>query len=163
MLITVLSADSYMVSSEDSPEIGRLYALEPADDGTSKQNKAFHALVSEFWRSGCASYPSKGFEDFKNNVKRHLGAGFEAYVYAVIENGRPVIKDAKTWEEIPESMRNDPDKRQFIRGRLKSWAAYSKKERTSTIDNLIHEMQETGVNSRKFDEILAGMKEKENG
>jgi hypothetical protein len=24
-------------------------------------------------------------------------------------------------------------------------------------------MQETGVNSRKFDEILAGMKEKENG
>lgn len=162
MLITILPGDQYMVQSTDVPVVGKVYELEEADEGTIRQGKAFHALVQEYWRSGCASYPSKGFVDFRNNIKKHLGAGFEAFVYAVIENGRPVIKDAKSYEEIPVELRKDPEKRQFIRGRLKSWADYTKKERTSTIDNLIREMIEAGVNSNKFGEIIEGMKKAEN-
>lgn len=157
MLITILPGEQFLVKSQDAPIVGKDYALEEASEGTFRQNRAFHALAMEYWRSGCASYPSKGFEDFRNEIKKNLGAGFEAYVYAVIENGLPVIKDAKTWDEIPEALRHDPDKRRFIRGRLRSWADYTKKQRTETIDNLIREMVEAGVNSAKFGEIIAGM------
>ncbi len=160
MLITILPGEQYMVKSQDAPAVGKDYTLEEASEGTYRQGRAFHALVMEYWRSGCASYPSKGFEDFRNEIKKNLGAGFEAYVYAIIENGRPVIKDAKAWGEIPEELRHDPGKRAFIRGRLKSWSDYVKKERTETIDNLIREMVEAGVNSAKFGEIVAGMGER---
>jgi hypothetical protein len=46
--------------------------------------------------------------------------------------------------------------------RLKSWAGYSKKERQMTIDNLISEMMQAGVNDRHFEEILRGMEEQSN-
>jgi hypothetical protein len=160
MKIQILPGYTYSPLTTDLPEPGKTYILTDDADGTERQNRAFHALVLEYWKSGCASYPSKGFEDFRNEIKKNLGAGFEAFVYAVIENDRPVIKDAKTWDEIPEGLRVDPDKRAFIRGRLKSWSDYVKKERIETIDNLIREMVEAGVNSKKFDEIISGMQER---
>jgi hypothetical protein len=43
--------------------------------------------------------------------------------------------------------------------RLKGWADYSKKERRMTIDNLISEMMQVGVNGGHFEEILQGMEE----
>jgi hypothetical protein len=157
MKIEILSENRYAPASADIPEAGRRYYLEDEAEGSENQNRAFHALTAEYWRSGCASYPSKGFDDFRNHIKKNLGAGFEAYVYATIEAGRPVIRDAKTWEDIPAEVRRDPDLKRLVRGRLKSWADYTKKERTATIDNLIREMIEAGVNSAKFGEIIAGM------
>ena len=157
MKIQILPDYSYSPLSTDLPEPGKTYILTDAADGTLAQNAAFHALVMEYWRSGCASYPSKGFEDFRNQIKKALGAGFEAYVYAVIENGRPVILDAKEYKDIPEEIRRDPALKQLVRGRLKSWADYTKAERTATIGKLIQEMVEAGVNSAKFGEIVQGM------
>ena len=54
-------------------------------------------------------------------------------------------------------VRRDPELKNLARGRLKSWADYTKKERTETIDRLISEMHQAGVNSTKFSEILEGM------
>jgi len=44
---------------------------------------------------------------------------------------------------------------------LKSWSDYTKKERQLTIDNIINEMFQVGVNSNRFNEILQGMEEKQ--
>lgn len=157
MTIQVTAPGEFLTSSKDTPQVGSSYLLEDATSGSNAQNRAFHALLTEYWRSGLHSYPAKSFEEFRNCIKRSLGAGFEAFVYAEIVNGKPVIKDAATYDEIPEHIRHDPDLKQLVRGRLKSWADYSKKERMETLDRLIAEMHEAGVKTKKFFEILEGM------
>ena len=97
------------------------------------------------------------FAEFRNLIKRRLGAGFESFVYAEIVDGRPVIRDAKTYAEIPETVRRDPHLKELVRGRLKSWSDYNKRERRDTMDALITEMIEVGVNTPHFREIMEGM------
>lgn len=132
----------------DAPQVGRRYLLEDVATGTSAQNRAFHALVQEYWRSGAHSYNAQTFAQFRDLIKRDLGAGFESYIYASAEG----IKRAATMDEIPAGtqMRD-------IMGKLKSWADYSKTERRETMDRLIAEMETAGVNTPKYREILAGM------
>jgi len=161
----LITETGYLVESKDSPVIGHRYNLEDAVEGTAAQNKAFHALLQEYYKSGMHSYNADNFADFKNQIKRHLGAGFEAYIYVEIFKpvmglgslDRPVIRDAKKYEDIPEAIRKDENMKELIRGRLKSWTSYTKKERKNTINNLIAEMTTAGVNSKKFNEILEGM------
>jgi len=128
----------------DDLDIGCWYNAEPAAEGTEKQNKAFHALLHEYWRSGCHSYNPRSYEDFRELIKLNLGAGIEEFCNFANADGTP----------CPEG-RDDY--------RLKSWADYTKAERTSTIDNLISEMLQVGVNTRKFHEILDGMEERQEG
>jgi len=44
-----------------------------------------------------------------------------------------------------------------IRYRVKSWKRYGRKERKESIDRLIAEMHQAGVQTRKFYEILQGL------
>lgn len=157
MKITIVSDGEFLCTEKTKPEVGRTYNLEDAANGTDAQNKAFHALIGEYWKSGAHSYDAKSFPEFKNQIKRALGAGFECFVFVTLENGKAVIRDAKTKEDIPAEIRRDPDFRKMARGRLKSWADYTKKERRDTMDRLIAEMMHVGVKSKKFDEILEGM------
>ena len=163
MTITITAPGEYMADTQDEPEVGRRYQLEDATSGTGAQNRAFHALLSEYYRTRLWSYQGSGynsgatFDEFRNLVKRKLGAGFESFVYAEIVDGRPVIRDAKTYAEIPEAVRSDPHLKELVRGRLKSWADYTKRERRTTMDGLITEMIEVGVNTPHFREIMEGM------
>lgn len=159
MKVVITGPDTFECLSIETPEPGMVYQLEDAAEGTGAQNRAFHALVQEYWRSGCHSYAVKTFKEFRNLIKRDLGAGFEAFVYATIEAGRPVLHDAPTAADIPEAVRQDPDLRNLCRGRLKSWTDYSKKERRETIDRLIAQMDQDGVRTKKYYEILEGMSE----
>jgi hypothetical protein len=159
MKVCIIAPGAYKPLDSDQPVIGQVYQLEDMTSGTEAQNKAFHALVGEYWKSGCSSYDATDFDEFRNCIKRALGAGFEAFIYVVIENGEPVIKDAKTMDMIPEAVRKDPRLKQLVRGRLKSWSDYTKKERRETMDRLISEMHQAGVQSKKFQEILGGMDE----
>jgi hypothetical protein len=152
MTVTILAPGVFSPLTSDEPEVGRRYILEPDEDGTNRQNRAFHALISEYWRSGAHSYPAKSFDEFRNMIKRHLGAGFEAFIYVDPSNPEPVINDAKALTDIPPHIPRD-----LIRGRLRSWSDYSKKQRIETIDRLIAEMHEAGVNTKRFQEILEGM------
>ena len=54
-MIIQITPDGYIHLSGDAPEVGRKYALEDATDGTQAQNRAFHALVQEYFTSGCHS------------------------------------------------------------------------------------------------------------
>jgi len=165
MTITITEPGEYICNSEDQPETGCKYSLESAVNGTGAQNRAFHALVMEYYRSRCWSYSGSGYDggatfaEFRNMIKRKLGAGFESYVYAEIIDGKARIREAKRYEDIPEAIRLDPDLRELVRGRLKSWADYSKRERMRTIDALIAEMHETGVKTQHFYDILEGMQD----
>jgi len=121
-------------------KIGKYYQVEPADTGTSEQNRCWHSLLQEYWSSGYHSYNATSFEHFRELVKLYLGAGVEKYRDLVDDNG-------------------DPVKEPVIKWRLKSWRDYSKKERMESIDRLIAEMVQAGVNTKKFSEILQGMEQ----
>lgn len=156
MTILITSPGEYICDSKDEPIVGRKYSLEDTASGTGSQNRAFHALLGVYYTSRAWSYEGSGynggatFDEFRNMVKRKLGAGFESFIY--VDGSPPVIHDAKSFSEIPISI-----PRSLIRGRLKSWSDYTKRERMATMDKLIAEMHETGVNSPKFTEILEGM------
>jgi hypothetical protein len=158
MRILITGRGEYTADSTDLPVVGRYYTLEDATTGTGAQNRAFHALLGVYFKSGLWSYDCKSFDDFRNHIKRLHGAGFESYAYADIVGGLPVLKVVDTWQEVPEFMRKDQRMKEYIRGRLKSWSDYTKKERRDTMDKLIAEMKMVGVNSKKFDEIMEGMK-----
>jgi len=149
MKITIAPDGTYLPASKDIPIVGRSYILEDATTGTSAQNRAAHALMQEYWRTGLHSYPARTFHEFRDYIKRDLGAGFESFVYATPEG----VKKANTREEIPAEYNNA----KFAMGRLKSWSNYTLKERRETIDRLISEMHQAGVNTTKFFEILNGL------
>lgn len=119
-----------------------LTASLPRQQGTDEQNRAFHSLVGEYWRSGCSSDAS--FEDIKTRIKLQIG-GAEFFAYYtdrthVVESVEQIPTGVKMVIEIP-----------------KSWSDFTKEERTFAIDSLMKEMVEAGVNSKKFDEIVGGM------
>jgi len=147
-MIIQITPDGYIHLSGDAPEVGRKYLLEDATEGTQAQNRAFHALVQEYFTSGCHSYNAKTWLELREYIKRDLGAGFESYVYAD-ESG---IHKVKTLDEIPEGV---PISHKL--GKLKSWASYTKTERKKTLDRLISEMIQAGVQTKHFYEILEGI------
>lgn len=154
----LITDDGYLSESADKPIVGRRYVLQDAEDATLKQNNAFHALVLEYWKwGGHPKYGGDGYTDFRDKIKRDLGAGFESFVYATIEDGRPRLYLAKQYEDIPEDVRQAPDLKLLIRGKLKSWADYKKKERQKTIDNLLDDIRANGCNTDKMNEIIEGM------
>jgi hypothetical protein len=128
------------VFTGDKLKVGCYYTVELAAEGTDAQNKTFHALLQCYWTSGCHSYEARSFEHFKALIKLYLGAGMEKFYNLVNPDGTLCPKGRPDY-------------------RLKSWADYSKKERQTTIDNLISEMIQVGVNDRHFEEILRGMEE----
>ena len=136
---------------------GRYYDTVEVDTPTERQNRAFHALLQEFWSSGTHSYNARNFEQFRDYIKRDLGAGFERYRY-IEETGDGLRWGQATARQgIPETVARDAQGNPLAAGILKSWAKYSKKERTETIDRLLATMYQAGVNSAHFEEIVRGM------
>jgi len=157
-LVTVASGEVVqLLMTDELPEVGHYYYLESATEGTGAQNRTFHALTLEYWKSGQHSYNADSYKDFKNQIKKSIGAGFEGFIYVSMENGIPKILDAETIKDIPEYVKTDLDMKNLIRGKLKSWSCYTKKQRKTTIDNVINEMMQCGINTNKFQEILKGM------
>lgn len=164
MKILILENDNYLVESKDKPIIGRHYNLEDSLSGTAAQNKCFHALIGEYYKSGLHNYDKVDLVEFKKLIKKNLGAGFESFVYVEFnyKYNEHIIKEATVFMDIPDYIRLNDNMKQMIRGRLKSWSDYSKKQRQKTMDNLIAEMDTVGVCSKKYFEIREGMELKEN-
>lgn len=163
MTILITADNSFICIDEKQPEVGRKYNLEDASNGTDAQNRLFHSLLSEYYNSGLWSYQGSGYRkgatlhEFREIIKRKLGAGFEVIYYADYVDGKAIICQCKTIDEIPEHVRADKDMRKCIQGRLLSWAKYTKTQRRKTVDNLISEMHQVGVNTPHFMEILEGI------
>ncbi len=147
----------FRVLGSQVPTIGMKYSMEEAESATGEQNRAFHALLTEYWGSGMGSHKATDFDAFRDEIKLKLGAGFEKIVYATVEDGKPVIVQVKRLDEVPPHVLKDPDLKKMVLAKLKSWSSYTKKERTQTIDRLIAEMHASGVNTSRFYDILSGM------
>ena len=167
MTILITADNSFICIDEKQPEVGRKYNLEDAENGTEAQNKLFHALISEYYLSGLWSYQGSGYRmgatlhEFREIIKRKLGAGFEVIYYADYVDGKAIICQCKNIDDIPAHIRADPDMRKCIQGRLLSWSKYTKTQRRKTVDALISEMHQVGVNTAHFSEILDGIVKQE--
>ena len=156
----------FQLPGRQKPVVGHSYTLERYHEGTEAQNKVFHSLTMEYFNSGMHSYHAENYEEFKKQIKKSLGMGFDSVAYTYVETVegsdgkveyKPRMKVVGAYDEIPEEIRSDPEVNLMTRGILKSWSAYTKKERSATIDNLLTEMRSAGVNSVKFEEIQRGM------
>lgn len=151
----------FVVEGQEAPVIGSVYELQDWDDPTAKQGRTFEALVQEYWRSNAWSYPSSGYRlgltlhEFRNQIKLKLGPGFEKIIY--IDPETNLLKECAKAADLPDSIKNSPNKSKLAYGRLKSRSDWTKKELRTCIDNIISEGEQVGVNTKKWKEILAGM------
>jgi len=160
MKILIIDQDNYQPVSKDKPQAGCYYYLEPYDEKSENQNKALHALIQEYWKSGLhPKYGGDDFASFRDKLKRDLGEGFESFVYADIVEGNPRIFQVKKYEEIPEHIRTSPELKNMVQGKLRSVSTYTKRMMQRFIDNIISDGFAAGMNSRKWQEIISGMEE----
>jgi hypothetical protein len=139
---------------------GAYYYLEEATNGTEAQRRTREPLIKEYWKSGLhPKYGGDSFADFREKMKRDLGEGVDKYIYGFILNGKPKTKEVKDKSEIPKDVMDDPERSENIMTKIKSFTNYTKKQQARFIDNIIDDMKAAGVNSKKFDEILEGMKD----
>jgi hypothetical protein len=138
--------------------IGAYYECELADSGTNAQNAAYWALLSVYFRSGLFSYPARNIEELHNHIKKNLGLGFESYVYVEQKENGFFRGEAKSLDELPPGVARDGDGKKMVWGRLKSWSKYGKRARRETMEGLIAEMDMAGVRTKKYFEILDGMR-----
>ena len=114
----------------------------PTRWGTDQQNRAFHALLGEYWKSGLSSYES--YDDMKDTIKLRI-AGADEYIF--IDNGK--VRHAKSLDEVKGRYAEVP----------KSWADFTLEQRRDAIDEVIREATMAGINSKKWGEILQGMED----
>jgi len=95
----------------------------------------------------------------KKIVKLKLGAGYSRYRF--IEQTEKGIRKrcVNNYDDVPNNIAIDENGDQMLWGELKSFSDYTKKERTAIIQNLITEMLNSGVQARKFYEILKTLEE----
>ena len=114
----------------------------PTRWGTDQQNRAFHALLGEYWKSGLSSYES--YDDMKDTIKLRI-AGADEYIF--IDNGK--VRHVKSLDEVKGRYAEVP----------KSWADFTLEQRRDAIDEVIREATVAGINSKKWGEILQGMED----
>jgi hypothetical protein len=159
-----------MVESKTAPIVGRHYSLEDAESGSSAQNKAFHALIQELYKwmlsqdnfvhqNGDVVYnfSCPDWLTLKDIFKARYGAGADHYRYA--DQNFQMVK-VNSMNKIPGYVMKDFKDGNHLRIAqvLKSWSKYTKKERTNLLDTTINIMDHIGVDSKKYFEILEGMK-----
>lgn len=153
------------------PKPGRSYFLEDATSGTHAQNKAFHSLLKAWWewmyKTGGLQFEYNGviynFETpdwlaFKDLWKYKYGAGFTHIQYVNDVYG---MEKVKSLEEIPAYAMADfnSGNRGRVKGVLKSWADYTKPERTKAIQMIIDIIPMSGCDDKIVNKIIDGMEE----
>ena len=134
--------EEFALSDKKSGGYITVQISQPKKIGTDEQNRAFHALIGEFWSSGLSSYES--YEDLKDSIKLKV-AGPDEFIF--IKDGK--VRRSKTLEGVEGRYAEVP----------KSWADFTRDERKEAIDWVIKEAQMAGINSKKWDEIIKGMME----
>ena len=158
----LITENSYIIESQESPIIGHSYILEDASEHTGKQRKAAHALIGEWFKSGAWDYDTTDYNRFREYVKKDYGSGFSHYEYVDNDYGMNRVKEL---DEIPEYVLKDYGEghnKKRIKAVLKSFTEYTKKDVMLLIDRLIDVMMERGVKSAKFQDIIKGLEDEQN-
>lgn len=123
-----------------------------------QQNNLFHSLLSCFWDSGCSS-----FESYKN-MRFHYKDIAHLIEYVFTNDLKEETKQV-LWRAIKVLPIDESEKKKVIellKGKVlieHSWAESTKGMAKVAIDQLLKDMHEAGVNSKKFDEILRSIGE----
>jgi len=165
----LITDNGYITESKDMPEVGKHYTLEDAITGTAAQNRAFHSLLVAFWKwmfrvnrfqftDGNVLYDlsTPDAEAFKDYFKYKYGQGFSHIQYVNNDNG--MIK-VDNMSEVPDYAVKDFNNGNLkrVKGVLKSWTKYTKKQRRDCIDTLKMIIGLSGCDDEKVHEILEGM------
>lgn len=157
MKILILE-DGYIAESHEKPIPGRRYILEDAEEHTDAQRKAAHALINEWYKSGAWDYDTTEYNVFRDYVKKDYGAGFSHYEYV---DDKYCMHRVASVDDVPDYVLDDFNggNRGRIKGVLKSFTRYKKKEVQGLIDKLLDVMISRGVNSAKFQDIVLSLGE----
>jgi hypothetical protein len=133
--------------------------MSPDEYKTKKQNKTFWSLIDCFWASGCSSfYAYNDLVEYYYRIaglitiktKSTLSKSTKATLYKAIKILPLVFSEKK---KVYKMLRGKYEK-------WESWSRVKKDKATLTIDTLIKDMCEAGVNSKKFEEIMEGIEKK---
>jgi len=152
----LITETGYICESHEHPIVGRHYIIEDAEEHTASQRKAAHALMQEWYKSGLWDFDTVDWLRFRDLVKKEYGAGFSHYEYVDSNYGMNRVNDL---DEIPSDILNDfsAGNKKRIKAILKSFSDYTKKEVKILIDRLIDVMNERGVDTPKYHDILEGL------
>ena len=123
-----------------------------------QQNALFHSLLSCFWDSGCSS-----FESYKN-MRFHYKDIAHLIEYVFTNDLKEETKQA-LWRVLKKLPIDESEKKKVIellKGKVlieHSWAESTKGMAKVAIDQLLNDMFQAGVNSKKFEEILRSIGE----
>ncbi len=173
-LCTVASGEvcTLSIKSGDLPEVGAYYVIEKiVDKGTAKQNRTFHPLIDCLY-SWMLDINTFQFEDngieydlrcsnkdkLKLLFKIRYGKGACLWRYSDKNHNLVEIDDLN---KVPDYVVDDFNKGN--KGRINasdaiSWKYYDKKDRIELIDKTINIMKTIGVDSKKFYDVLDGIK-----
>lgn len=157
MKILILENSQYLTESKDVPITGRRYVLEDAETYTGQQRKTWHAFVGEWFRAGQYPVDTIDYNYFRDWCKLKYGEGFGHYEYTDWEYNMVRVKSV---DEIPSDIvewYNDHPGSKRIKGILKSFTGYTKKQVINSTDKIINAMVEYGADTEKYYQILEGM------
>ena len=133
--------------------IGKRFLLKSCTKATIMQFRLYHPLILEWFRSGL--YPYNDIHDWwslRQLCKQRHGSGFDGYTYV---NDKYEMVDCASTEEIPDYVVMDfyNGNKKRIKGTLKSITKYNIQEMRILIDNVIRGMEQTGVNTTRYNKI----------
>lgn len=161
MKIRIKENNTFVVAFGKTPEVGKKYYLVDAEDHTEEQIRTVHALIHCYYDSGCYSDQDIDvWTELKDPLKhRHgpKGRKFDFISYFDPEKLIAGVQVVDKWSKVPKYIKEHPQKNKIIKGHLRSFANYTKKELSDFINSLICEMETVGVNTPKYREIRRGM------
>ena len=148
----LITETGYLVESHEVPKVGHRYILEDAEEYTPPMRRLWESLVEEWHVSGLWDFVDTMDKwKFREAVKLRYGMGFDRIIY--VQDGKMV--EVKTKAEIPDEIALAYAKdRDVIRGVLRSTTTYTKKMFGEMIDNTVTAMQDAGVDTPKFRDII---------
>ena len=99
--------EEFALSDKKSGGYITVQISQPKKVGTDSQNRAFHALLGEYWKSGLSSYES--YDDMKDTIKLRI-AGADEYIF--IDNGK--VRHAKSLDEVKGRYAEVPKDRKSV-------------------------------------------------
>ena len=137
---------------------GHIEVLTETQYKSKKQNDLFHSLLKCFWDSGCSSFESYKSMRFHYKDIAHL-------IEYVFTNDLKEETKQMLWRAVKLLPIDETERKKVIellRGKTlieHSWAESTKGMAKIAIDQLLNDMHDAGVNSKKFEEILKGLGE----
>jgi hypothetical protein len=163
----------FVVLNKAMPTVNKEYVIEPVvDKGSAKQNRTLHPLLDclyswmldndtyQFEANGVIyDFRCEDSKELKKIFKIRYGMGACSWEYVNDKMGMVKVYDQY---KIPKYAVDDFNSGN--RGRVKavdaiSWKKYNKDQRMNLISNTISIMKTVGVDTKKFHEILDGIKE----